>query len=665
MSPSKLKGPSLRRTARLTETVMNEKSVVFLFLILAVGVVAATVYLLGGDGLDREKTPAPQPESETEAPLEKIPVTPEEPDRPGENGTGQTREKVPIEATDGKAAGGVLLGRVVTADNRPVAGAKVVLYRVTQDLFMSTKYRTGQRAKTGKDGTYRLEKVPSGVPLLVECTAAGHAASETSHPPIKPGAEDRVIDITMTSGFRITGTVTDRNGLPISGALIRARSRSTVSGGGEKEAASSRSDQDGRFHLDHLSSSSHEIIAEAVGYLPVTQSILFGFLGSQETESRLDFVLSEASDSIRGIVRSEKGKPVPGTTIRVSLTGGGPANRFTMECRTAKNGTFLLNGLSSGLYILTAESGGLFLKEPLQVQPSPDRVEIVLHRKGGVKGRLVADSDPPARFSIAVDRFVPRWPRTRLIEKKEFSVTRGPGFSLANLLPGTYVFVVKADGFAWSRSPDILVTSGQTTQDVEILLSKGGGLRGQLFTVNGRPIGGASLRLLHESYFHGFGFGGLEGTAKAEQGKTCLTRENGSFLLENIVPGKYSIEIEADGMATKVLRDILVEREAVRDLGHVALSTGGNILGNAVDENGIAARGTRVVAMDRKSGLFKSAVTDRNGFFQIKGLAAGQYIVYLDETAGALSSLRTDVTIQVYENETVRVDLAPRKDGNL
>lgn len=642
---------------------MSEKSVVFLLLFFALIATGATVLLLNSDdpGQDRDRAPRPGGAAVEEG-VENDAPEPE--DEISDNTVpDKNRDKVRIDTPDRGEGKSTLRGRVVGTDGRPLAGATVALFRLVPDLFVSRKSKTGLKARTGPDGAYRLDRVPAGVNLLLECSAPGYAVLEEPHPPVEPGAEKRVPDLTMTSGMQLTGTVKDKSGRPVASAVIRAVSRSIAAGAGNKNAASCRTDAEGHYRLDFLAAGSHEISIEAEGFLPHTRSVLFGFLGNLEDKSTLDFVLIEAAGSLKGIVLSHKGKPLANAVVQAALAGAATSSSVSKECRTAKNGAFTLNGISSGLYVVTAEHESYFLKEPIQVQSTADRVKVLLHEKGRVKGRIISEGAPPGRFDIGIEKFVPKWPRTRLSREREYRFSRGRSFTLAGLIPGTYVFVVKADGFAWSLSPEIEVSSGKTAENLEITLVLGGGLKGQLFDPHGRPISGAAIRLLHKHHFPGLQFG-FELGVKPEQGKTCTTGSNGSFLLETIVPGEYSLEIVAAGKASRLINKVTVEREVVRDLGSVTLSVGGSILGNALDKNGLAAKGKRVVAMDTQSGIFKSAVTDDTGFFQIKGLAAGQYLVYLDDKSGAMSNLRTDVTIRVHDNESVRVDLVPRKAGD-
>ena len=64
--------------------------------------------------------------------------------------------------------------------------------------------------------------------------------------------------------------------------------------------------------------------------------------------------------------------------------------------------------------------------------------------------------------------------------------------------------------------------------------------------------------------------------------------------------------------------------------------------------------------MNQDNGLCKTAVTDNNGFFRMNALAAGSYIVYLENNSWSDLGSRSDLVIQVREARTEKVELRIR-----
>jgi len=86
-------------------------------------------------------------------------------------------------------------------------------------------------------------------------------------------------------------------------------------------------------------------------------------------------------------------------------------------------------------------------------------------------------------------------------------------------------------------------------------------VKGVVTDPTGAVVAGANLTLTNQ------------GTATAFNAKSD---ETGSFTFLNVLPGKYSLKIEAAGFTTKTLTDLVVEASQIRTIGSVRMEVGGS-----------------------------------------------------------------------------------------
>jgi len=641
---------------------MTEKTFVLLVLVVTVVILAAVAFFLMRDegGTGPEDGPVPLDPggggviSETVPdPLEAVP----------EEAGPEDEQPLRIESIRPSVPLGSYRGRVLRENGVPVKGASVFLFETEAQAFLRSRSYTGLRTEARSGGEYVLEGIPAGRSYQIRCTSEASAFAEVECPPVEAGKIVPVADAVLSAGFALTGIVTDRDGVPLHGARLEAVNSQDLLAGmpAESTAARTGTDAAGRYLFQYLSSEQYEITAEADGFMPATKSILFGFLGSFDRELTLDFKLEKGLYAIHGRVISSAGKPLPDARIEINSLDLESHARFARKCTADGAGRFAVQGLSQGRYSVSVRANGHFQKTPSIVTPEEGEVEILLERTGGIEGTIASGARPlPGRFVVGIAEYQPHGPLARRFERDEAVFGKDGRFRLADLPPGAYTLLVKAGGFAWTTSDAIEVADGRTTRDVAIALTQGGSIAGALRDQYGRPAAGFEISLMHKHYQPGMHFG-LQSRDAAEQDKTAISGDDGSFLLENIAPGEFTLQVAGTGMALKLVRNVRVDEGRETDAGIVTVTAGGTLIGTAYDRMGRPAGGTRVVAMNQESGLCKTAVTDSNGFYQMKALAPGTYTVYLESTSWSGLEFRSDTTAVVSEAATTRADLAVRE----
>ncbi len=649
---------------------MTQKTPILLVLVAAAVLIGSVIFILSRDGSDESPddltiTAGGGVEEGGLNDLDADPAGLDEDDSDPNDGEGHRAATVKIESFGTGAPRGAYRGRVITGSGVPVADAAIFVFAFESGMFVQEARFTGLRSSTNGRGEFIVKEVPVGHPYKIKCRAKNRAVSDAACPPVKAGEIVALADIILHDGITLSGTVTDVEGLPVAGARVTAIDRGDLDAGfgADNGALETVSDEQGNYAVAHLGPYQYDVSAEADGYVPAVRSLLLGFLGGQDKEARLDLKLVKGIHSVAGRVQTRKGKPVPRAEVTVSILSQAQAGRYKKQTLTDGKGRFLFEGLPESRCMVTAASRDHFLKSPAVIVPDGTEVVIELDARGAIAGRVIADKNPAGGGSVAVKSFVPRWSQSLPETPGEVAVGREGRFLFKNVLPGKYVLLAKVDRFAWSMSDEIEVGIGKTTQNVTIELTRGGSIKGRLRDSKGRAAEGFEIRLMHKDHQPGLLFG-LRARALAEQDKVARSDAKGFFALRDVIPGEYSLEIIGAGMAGKLLRQIHVEKAKTFDTGTITVTAGARLIGTAYERNGQPARGARVVAMSQENGVCKTAVTDNNGFFRMNALAAGSYIVYLENSSWSDLGTRSDLVIQVREAQTEKVEIRMRSSDS-
>jgi len=170
----------------------------------------------------------------------------------------------------------------------------------------------------------------------------------------------------------------------------------------------------------------------------------------------------------------------------------------------------------------------------------------------------------------------------------------------------------------------------------------------------------------------------------------AFNQEDGKFLLDEIRPGQYRVEVTAKGFAPAAVEDVTVTEGASTEGLKLSLKEGGVVEGTVSDLGGAPiARATvfaRVLEDAAPAGPGRapvanatSATTDEDGHYRIAGLLADDYEIYASAPAYCLSTrervraedgrvLKMDFKLSMGSILTVAVtdkDGAPAKDAKV
>jgi protocatechuate 3,4-dioxygenase beta subunit len=290
-----------------------------------------------------------------------------------------------VEISLGPAAS---ISGVVGSAKGPVRGA-VVSAALQGDLASPT------RTTALVDGSYEINGLLPGV-HAVSISAAGHGTVQVPAVTLRPGDRFR-LDVTLVPPSVVEGTVTDADGLPVSGALVSADGPwmrgggSGPWGGGAAQVAAARTDPGGRFRIEGVSPGQVRVSGRRDLASPAAVKTVLVEEG--ETAS-VDLVLVEGG-VVTGAVLDAAGTPVGGAMVWTTSGSGPPRPGEARQVTSDAAGSYLL-ALPPGSY-------GVHASRPrgaIRLAGRPGTlatVQVVAGQRAEVN--LVLPDDPPPTVS--------------------------------------------------------------------------------------------------------------------------------------------------------------------------------------------------------------------------------------------------------------------------
>lgn len=284
-----------------------------------------------------------------------------------------------LELTCGRLA--TAHGRVVDAEERPLAGARIW-------LSLAGNGRVGHEvATTGADGTF-------AVPIVgahhLGARKAGYAPSHSVVTNPLHAAEGPIVLQLDQRGGGLAGTVCDAAGTPIAWARILVGDEWPVPLDTTSQPTArpmrprgvdATSDRDGTFTIDCLPVGLHEVQVWAPGFAPLRGGVEITAGGT----ATATFVLTPGA-AVAGTVRRADGTPVPGALVHWQQD-----HEFAeAHARTATDGSYRLADLPAGTTLLCAEHDGVATEERVQLAPGVTTTwDPVLAAAAPIAGRIV------------------------------------------------------------------------------------------------------------------------------------------------------------------------------------------------------------------------------------------------------------------------------------
>ncbi|MBI4602943.1 MAG: carboxypeptidase regulatory-like domain-containing protein [Planctomycetes bacterium] len=249
---------------------------------------------------------------------------------------------------------GILVGRVVTADGKPVEAFTVQAQSLsTKDPRKQPKPQTFSPA----DGAFEYRGVPGGV-YSVQVRAPQYSATTLADTNVPEGERVDLGDIVLNVGGIVTGTVVDSvSKAPVEGARVQIMQGSSrflkadpTAGAGAANPVQTTG-KDGTFSFSSMKGGAVTLRVTHPDY--VARKV--DDVNPDVAEKSQDLVIEmDQGGEITGIVLDADGKPRAGISVYL-ISSDTSANQTT---QTDKDGTYRFQGVSSGTFTVKAHKFG-------------------------------------------------------------------------------------------------------------------------------------------------------------------------------------------------------------------------------------------------------------------------------------------------------------------
>lgn len=369
-------------------------------------------------------------------------------------------------------------------------------------------------------------------------------------------------EISLPSGFTLRGQVIDGNGTLIRDARVRLLLVLPEHDFAIKKDAAT--DAEGRFTIPGVGPGGVEWSIVKPGFARAEQIV------SLKSDHDLGPVVLQRQRAVMIHVRDQRGEPV--AALLTTDTG--------VESKADRDGVALLHAVPAASFRVIVSAKGYIKREITIEDGAKDPVEIVLRSAARLRARLVRTDDGasagPGTAAIEIDG------AKRL---EEFDETGQLDIDLRD--GGATSVEIRANGLAPYRIPSRRVEPEENVDLGTIELASGLAILGRVVEEEtAAPLADVTLSVLRPS-----DFGPLLSYARADWVKT-QSGGDGTFRIEGLAPGIYTLWSEASGRAPMVKPGLTVGDDLPNselDIGDLAVPLGRTV---AIDCSPAARCGT-------------------------------------------------------------------------
>jgi hypothetical protein len=403
-----------------------------------------------------------------------------------------------------------LSGKLIDAGGGPVPRGQVAVLPVDDDRLY--------RATADDEGTFQI-MLPFGWYRVVG-RAAGYA-------PVTVWVslhQDASVELRLLAAARVEGRVVmQEDDRPVAGADVLLSSTDGA-GGGESRTTT---DDAGRFIVSDLAPGRYEARARKgalTGQFPGRVAV-----GLTEAVSGVEIRVARGR-AISGRVVDAQGTPVPHATVQARPLADFGAVASHLRSLSGPNGTFALEGLMPGSYLVDARAAGTAraFREVAVGRTDVTGVDLVLLAGATVEGAVTRGGEP------VPDATVSMWVKTGAYRSDHFETAqtgRDGVYRFERVSAGRLHLHAQHTSGAAQFGPDDL-QPGQTRR-VNLELAAGASVSGTVRAADGKPAPRARVTA-HLAMMRGT----LRGTTADEEGR---------FRLEHLVPGDLYLEAGLPG----------------------------------------------------------------------------------------------------------------------
>jgi hypothetical protein len=525
---------------------------------------------------------------------------------------------------------GVIRGTVVSATTKePIRRADVTLQpmvRAGASLGVMGPPPGGQKAVTDSEGNFAFTGVAPGNFMVMAQRTGYVIARYGARTPLAPGTQISVkagqevtgVKIEMIPQGVIAGRVLDDEGEPLQGVMVMAMGSASSTG------AARRGSRFGRLGMmsQGLTDDRGEFRIANLSPGRITLQFMPGRWGGMPVAAPP----TEGAEEMGYVTTYYPGVTDPSQAANIEITPGAELSGFEVRLKRTR-----------------------------------------VYR---VRGHILDPSGQPAKnYAVSV---MPKGLTFGPLMAQQFHRTPDGGFEIHNVAPGSYLLTIRTDGGRGQGTTysEPLEVGSQNIDGLVIRLQPAVSVTGQVIQRGEQKLDVSGMRVMLGSSLPMFSPGGQP-----------MVKEDGTFVLENVSPGKYRVSTAAP--AGSYIESIHYGETDVTGAEfevsgspapiRVTVRAGGGSVSGVVTEDGKPASGmVFLIPSDpakRIQMLIRTATPDQNGAFTISNLRPGDYLAFaLSETDWgvweepddfrAIESKAKKVSLKDGSNETVELTIA-------
>jgi hypothetical protein len=357
----------------------------------------------------------------------------------------------------------------------------------------------------------------------------------------------------------VFGVVVDKDDQGLDGVELTLSGFRTESFSGGEDSTTTGAD--GTFRFSQVESGMYSLMAEKEGH--GTQTLRNVPL-DKELRIRMNTLAT-----VRGrVLIRESNEPPPTYSVAARATAADGATNMDLLRTFEEPESYDFNDpegrfeiqLADGPWQLEAKAPEHAPgREEIYLEPGQLMEDVVLYVNadgGRIAGRVVTNDgqNPQGATVFLVETAGGDYQTTSAMlralsgDAESMRVGEDGAFEFTQLTEGTYLVLAEHERYATGRSEAIFLTEGDARDDIQVRLSFGGAIEGNVL-INGRPAYGATVTA----------FG--EGTPQVTQ-----TENEGYFRFEGLAPGSYLVSAVPFGTGgLSALLDIRMERVYVEE----------------------------------------------------------------------------------------------------